>query len=149
MSDRCVALTFDDGPGPSTGPLLDVLDRHQVQATFFLVGKNLRGFALGNAAEARALAIRQVRSGHQLGNHGDSHSRDPMPLPDFLHEIRTVDTLLLDIYAEAGAHPPDALPIRLPYGPPVRPRGRQHERTAALTPAGKRPTTWTSSLSAY
>lgn len=38
---RMVALTFDDGPGPFTGPLLAVLRRTKTPATFFQVGKNL------------------------------------------------------------------------------------------------------------
>ena len=37
---RQLALTYDDGPNdPYTGRLLEVLDRHQVKATFFLIGK--------------------------------------------------------------------------------------------------------------
>ncbi|WP_354701359.1 polysaccharide deacetylase family protein [Paraconexibacter sp. AEG42_29] len=36
-----VALTFDDGPGPFTGPLLAVLRRTNTPATFFQVGRNL------------------------------------------------------------------------------------------------------------
>ena len=33
-----VWLTIDDGPGPETRAVLDLLDRHQARATFFLVG---------------------------------------------------------------------------------------------------------------
>ena len=36
-----VALTFDDGPGPATTALLDVLAARGVTATFFLLGKNV------------------------------------------------------------------------------------------------------------
>lgn len=36
---RCVALTIDDGPGPMTGTLLDILSKNHVPATFFLVGQ--------------------------------------------------------------------------------------------------------------
>ena len=141
--ERRVALTFDDGPGPSTGPLLDVLARHRVQATFFLVGKNLRGAALGDEKKARDLAVRQIRAGHRLGSHADSHSRDPMSLADFVAELRAVDDLIRGLYAEAGATAPDALPFRLPYGPQIRPGGRPDERLVALTAAGKRHQHWT------
>jgi peptidoglycan/xylan/chitin deacetylase (PgdA/CDA1 family) len=41
---RWVALTFDDGPGPYTSQLLAELDRLQVPATFFQVGKMLQQF---------------------------------------------------------------------------------------------------------
>jgi peptidoglycan/xylan/chitin deacetylase (PgdA/CDA1 family) len=36
-----VALTFDDGPGPSTAPAVALLKRFRERATFFLVGRNL------------------------------------------------------------------------------------------------------------
>lgn len=149
-SERPVALTFDDGPGPSTGPLLDVLERHGVVATFFAVGKNLRGHALGgDEKKARALATRLVQAGHRLGNHADSHLRDPMPLAEFVAEIRAVDELIRGICAEAGAPVEGEIPFRLPYGPMVRPRGRQDERLVALTAAGKRHQHWTLILGDY
>ncbi len=58
-----VWLTIDDGPGPETRAVLDLLDRHQARATFFLVGE-------------RALAQPEqeiLRRGHDLGNHSHSH----------------------------------------------------------------------------
>lgn len=39
-SDKIVYLTFDDGPGPYTEQLLDVLDRYGVKATFFVTNQN-------------------------------------------------------------------------------------------------------------
>jgi peptidoglycan/xylan/chitin deacetylase (PgdA/CDA1 family) len=61
-----LALTFDDGPNPAFTPqLLDILARHGVRATFFLVGRY---------AEAQpALVRRIVAEGHQIGNHSWSH----------------------------------------------------------------------------
>jgi peptidoglycan/xylan/chitin deacetylase (PgdA/CDA1 family) len=61
-----IALTFDDGPNdPYTGQLLDVLARHQVRATFFLMGNYVR------RRPDIARAIHQA--GHLLGNHTMSH----------------------------------------------------------------------------
>jgi len=61
-----VALTFDDGPNdPYTGQLLELLARHQVRATFFLVGSYVR------ARPDIARAIHQA--GHLLGNHTMVH----------------------------------------------------------------------------
>ncbi|MGB6198637.1 MAG: polysaccharide deacetylase family protein, partial [Candidatus Acidiferrales bacterium] len=38
-----IALTFDDGPNPAVTPaLLDLLDRHTVHATFFVIGQFAR-----------------------------------------------------------------------------------------------------------
>jgi peptidoglycan/xylan/chitin deacetylase (PgdA/CDA1 family) len=67
-TSRKVALTFDDGPNPATTPrLLELLARHGVRATFFVVGKRVE-------AEPGLLeAIR--RAGHEVGNH--SYSHDP------------------------------------------------------------------------
>jgi peptidoglycan-N-acetylglucosamine deacetylase len=60
-----IALTFDDGPSESTGELLEILDRHNVPATFFQCGVNVRRLP-GVAREVAA-------AGHELGNHTDSH----------------------------------------------------------------------------
>jgi peptidoglycan-N-acetylglucosamine deacetylase len=63
-----VALTFDDGPNPMTTPgLLDLLDRHQVKATFFLIGSWVQG--------AREVAREIAERGHCVGNHTHTHPR--------------------------------------------------------------------------
>jgi peptidoglycan/xylan/chitin deacetylase (PgdA/CDA1 family) len=60
-----VALTFDDGPGPDWTPtVLDALDRHDVPATFFVVGRRL----------ARYEALVRDRFGrHEIANHTWDH----------------------------------------------------------------------------
>lgn len=61
-----IALTFDDGPNPRVTPgLLDLLDRHEVKATFFLIGKWVRA--------APSLAGEIADGGHTVGNHTNSH----------------------------------------------------------------------------
>jgi peptidoglycan/xylan/chitin deacetylase (PgdA/CDA1 family) len=62
---KCVALTFDDGPGPDTGRLLDALAQHRIPATFFCVGNNA-------AAQPRLLE-RMRREGHLVASHTWSH----------------------------------------------------------------------------
>ncbi|GAA3443697.1 polysaccharide deacetylase family protein [Planomonospora venezuelensis] len=62
---RCVALTYDDGPGPDTGRLLDVLNRYGARATFFTLGSN---------AYARPELLRRMsEEGHLVGGHTWSH----------------------------------------------------------------------------
>jgi peptidoglycan/xylan/chitin deacetylase (PgdA/CDA1 family) len=70
---RLVTLTFDDGPFPETTPrVLELLERHNVHATFFVVGRYLDG------NDARAQASRDVlkqivAAGHLVGNHTHDH----------------------------------------------------------------------------
>ena len=61
-----MALTFDDGPDwRYTYPILDILKREKVRATFFLVGR---------MAEQRPdLVLRMVREGHVVANHSWNH----------------------------------------------------------------------------
>ncbi|QJU09585.1 hypothetical protein FBF27_04230 [Candidatus Saccharibacteria bacterium oral taxon 488] len=66
---KVIALTFDDGPGPYTAQLLDILDQHSAKATFFLIGSKV---------SAQADILRRMHSrGHQLGNHSWSHPELP------------------------------------------------------------------------
>jgi peptidoglycan/xylan/chitin deacetylase (PgdA/CDA1 family) len=60
-----VALTFDDGPGPYTPGVLDVLERERAPATFFVVGQEVPDF--------RASAEREIRGGFAIGDHTENH----------------------------------------------------------------------------
>jgi len=62
-----IALTFDDGPGPTTPALLRYLVANGVPATFFLVGK-----AIGEHPE---LVRREADAGFTLGAHTERHAR--------------------------------------------------------------------------
>jgi peptidoglycan/xylan/chitin deacetylase (PgdA/CDA1 family) len=63
-----LALTFDDGPNDEATPeLLDVLAKHQIRATFFM---------MGSFARQRPEIVRRVAAaGHLIGNHTMSHPR--------------------------------------------------------------------------
>ena len=61
-----VYLTFDDGPDATvTGRVLDTLDRHNAQATFFVTGSRVPSYP--------AVARRIVDEGHAIANHSWSH----------------------------------------------------------------------------
>ncbi len=61
-----VWLTIDDGPDPeTTAPVLDLLDAHGAQATFFVVGEKV--------ARHPELVLEILKRGHSLGNHSHSH----------------------------------------------------------------------------
>ncbi|MER6578889.1 polysaccharide deacetylase family protein [Nonomuraea sp. NPDC001023] len=64
---KCVALTFDDGPGPYTGKLLDLLHQRHVRATFFVLGEMVAADSGGR------ITRRIVDEGHEIGNHSWSH----------------------------------------------------------------------------
>jgi len=64
-----LTLSFDNGPTPGVTPfVLDVLARHGVRATFFVIGEKVA------IPENRALAQRAHAEGHWVGNHTWSHS---------------------------------------------------------------------------
>ncbi len=64
---NAVALTFDDGPDPlSTPPLLRLLSKYQVKATFFVNGKKV--------AQHPELIKAILLQGHLIGNHSYSHN---------------------------------------------------------------------------
>lgn len=66
--EKKVAISFDEGWGIDlTDEILDVLDKHQVKATFFLVGAWVDTYAED--------VIKIAQRGHDLGNHTDSHKR--------------------------------------------------------------------------
>ena len=61
-----VALTFDDGPDPVYTPMiLDGLEKRDVKATFFLMGKQVELYP--------DIVKEMYEDGHQLGNHSYSH----------------------------------------------------------------------------
>jgi peptidoglycan/xylan/chitin deacetylase (PgdA/CDA1 family) len=68
---KMIALTFDDGPNAKyTEPILDVLERQNVKATFFQVGKNMK-----KEPELSRLVLEKK---HEIGNHSMTHP----PLPE-------------------------------------------------------------------
>jgi peptidoglycan/xylan/chitin deacetylase (PgdA/CDA1 family) len=65
-SAKRLALTFDDGPNPAITPaLLDLLDRYQAKATFFVIGRFVR--------ECPGLSREIAARGHLLANHTQTH----------------------------------------------------------------------------
>lgn len=79
---RQLALTYDDGPNdPNTKQLLDVLAKHTVLATFFLIGRY--------AQQRPEIAREIVEAGHVVGNHTFTH-----PLLTFRSETEIRQQLL-------------------------------------------------------
>ena len=63
--DKKVMLTFDDGPCHSTISVLEILKKNQVNALFFLIGKNIN--------DNEYIVKQIIDDGHSIGNHSFSH----------------------------------------------------------------------------
>ncbi|MDD4241919.1 MAG: polysaccharide deacetylase family protein [Smithellaceae bacterium] len=99
-----VALTFDDGPSPSTTPaILDALDRHCAPATFFVSGLN--------AEKYPELIADILRRGHAVGNHTYRH--DPLVM---LKGYRTLYREVNDAIVALRRLGVDARAFRPPVG---------------------------------
>src|SRR5690625_3644073 len=86
-----VALTFDDGPDIRFTPLvLDVLKKHNVKATFFLMGSR--------AKEHDEIVQRIHKEGHAIGNHTYWHPNLPKEELDRLDwEVRETEQVIENI----------------------------------------------------
>ena len=103
-SPRKLALTFDDGPNPSITPrLLDLLDRYNAKATFFLIGRFVR--------ECPDLVKETAARGHSVGNHTETH---PNLLWSSPTRVRIELRLCQDAIRNALGSPPKW--SRPPYG---------------------------------
>jgi peptidoglycan/xylan/chitin deacetylase (PgdA/CDA1 family) len=68
VKTKKIYLTFDDGPSPTTGLLLDILQEYQAKATFFLLEPRMTVFPDD--------VIRLAAEGHGLALHGVTHNRE-------------------------------------------------------------------------
>jgi len=103
-AQKCIALTFDDGPDKILTPqLLTILRQENVRATFFLVGSRV--------VHSSTIVSTMYQDGHEIGNHSWSH-------PNFTHlslgalrdQIEKTDRVISNI---TGVVPRI---IRPPYG---------------------------------
>lgn len=69
ITEKVVALTYDDGPHPVFTPeLLHVLEKYHVRATFFMIGSRMEQYP--------DIVKEVVSKGHVIGNHTYSHPSD-------------------------------------------------------------------------
>jgi peptidoglycan/xylan/chitin deacetylase (PgdA/CDA1 family) len=89
-----VAFTFDDGPDPQYTPkLLDLLEKHQIKATFFVVGAK---------AEKHPQIIHRIhQNGHLIGLHNYVHRTNWLMTPwKVLHDLNHSATIIENITGE-------------------------------------------------
>ena len=65
ISNKYIALTFDDGPNYNTNKVLDILEENNVPATFFVLGNRIKG--------NENILKRMVSSKMEIGNHTFNH----------------------------------------------------------------------------
>ena len=122
---KLLALTYDDGPNASHTPaLLDVLAKHEVKATFFLIGRYV--------AQSPDLVRRTRDAGHAIGNHTFTHPLLIFSSPAQLRrELEDTDKAIADAI---GGH--DGL-FRPPFG------GRRPGTFGVVRARGMTPVMWT------
>ena len=121
---RMLALTYDDGPNdPHTLRLIDVLARHDVKATFFVLGR----FVAQKPEIVRALAT----AGHAIGNHSWDHPR--LIFASNAELRRQVEQTQTAIFDACGVTP---TLFRPPYG------GRRPGTLATVRKMGLEPVMW-------
>ncbi|GAB3676215.1 hypothetical protein GCM10027589_46340 [Actinocorallia lasiicapitis] len=101
--EKCVALTFDDGPVRGTAKVLDALKQENVKATFFVLGENVR--------EHPDMLRREIAEGHEIGNHTwDHRDLSRMTTAQIRGEIQRTSALIQRV----GGVTPKVM--RAPYG---------------------------------
>lgn len=147
LPEKTVYLTFDDGPGEWTSRILDVLDRENVKATFFLCGRwGQPGKSRGSPsvfARHGAVLERMVDAGHVLGSHSSRHQ--DFALWSEKSILADLDENQADLDAVLGEKSPRLTLIRPPYGGPWFSRGSRKSRERITKVLQKRglPMLWT------
>lgn len=96
-----VRLTFDDGPGAHTEQVLNILNRYNVHATFYVVGRNAQNYP-GSVA-------RMCQEGHAVGNHSYNHADlSRLSYSGVQQEIESTQNVVRNIcgFTPTGFRPP-------------------------------------------
>ncbi|MDB9359115.1 polysaccharide deacetylase family protein [Nodularia spumigena CS-588/02] len=105
--NKAIALTFDDGPHPEYTPqVLAVLDRYNIQASFFWLGACVNRYP----AIAKAICDR----GHWIGLHGYDHRSFPTLSPNDLQD--SLAKTQIAIYNACDLTPEQVCDVRPPNG---------------------------------
>ncbi len=98
IETKYVALTFDDGPNTTTtAQVLDVLEKYDITASFFLIGNNI------NDASAEVVK-RAYDMGCEINNHSKSHPyMNEMTVDQIIEEYTYTDNKILEITGEHGS----------------------------------------------
>ena len=108
--EKVIYLTFDDGPHPEiTTWVIDELKKHQIKATFFCVGDNLK--------KHPETAKQLLTEGHQIGNHTMHHIKGwKHKNVDYIKDIEDCDTEIRKIHEQMNDEKVQPRLFRPPYG---------------------------------
>lgn len=86
---KVVYLTFDDGPSTTNTPqVLDILDKYNIKATFFVLGSSI------DANEgAKDILKEEVKRGHAIANHTYGHDYSYL----YPNRVMNVNNILSDL----------------------------------------------------
>ena len=103
-SQKCIAITFDDGPIPAnTNRLLDYLKERNVPATFYMVGSLVQSYP--------EVVKRAYQEGHEIGNHTWNHpDLTKIPLEKVFLEIDSTNNIIENTIGQKPAT------LRPPFG---------------------------------
>lgn len=94
INGATIYLTFDDGPGPYTEELLNILDEYNIKATFFVTAQ---------FPKYRYLIGEEYKRGHAIGIHTYSHKWSIYQSEEsYLEDFNKIDNI---IFEETGIHP--------------------------------------------
>jgi peptidoglycan/xylan/chitin deacetylase (PgdA/CDA1 family) len=100
---RAIALTFDDGPSEGTNQLLDILNRFDIPATFFVCGMNV--------SRLPGVVRAAVAARHEIGNHSYSHPALYLRSQAFINEeLSAAQSIIAETTGAAPAF------FRAPFG---------------------------------
>lgn len=104
ISQKVLAMTFDDGPHPSLTPkLLDILKERNIKCTFFLIGQQIKMYP--------NIVRRMVAEGHEIANHTWTHCSLTSRSDDQIRkELKQSEDAVFEV---AGVRPQL---VRPPYG---------------------------------
>ena len=103
-NEKIALLSFDDGPSvPYTMQILDILDKYDAKATFFVVGINVKRYP--------DLIQEIIKRGHEIGNHSYSHEKLKSRSADFIKK----DLAKTDVLIRKQGYT-KVIPFRAPFG---------------------------------
>ena len=104
ISNKTIYLTFDDGPSYLTDKILDILEKENVPATFFVIGKHID--------EYKNTIKRAYNNGHTIAIHSNTHDYKYIYSSDenYFEDLKTINNKIFNITSNKSRI------VRLPGG---------------------------------